>query len=107
VYRRLGDERGVGICRGELALVLMRLGDLEGALVNLREEEQICRRQADLEGLAVCLGNQAAVLMQSGAFEEALRLLDRQEQECGDVRNREIAERRAACRDMIRQPLGR
>jgi nephrocystin-3 len=107
VYRRLGDERGVGICRGELGLILQRLGDLEGALVNLREEEQICRRQADLEGLAVCLGNQAGVLADSGAFEDALRLLDRQEQECADVQAPEVAKRRAACRDMIREALGR
>jgi hypothetical protein len=106
VYRRLRDERGVGICRGELGLILMRLGDLEGALVNLREEEQICRRQADLKGLAVCLGNQAGVLAESGAFEDALRLLDRQEQECADVQDPEIAERRAACRDMIREASG-
>lgn len=105
--RRLSDERGVGICRGELSLILMHLGDLEGALVNLREEEQICLRQADLEGLAVCLGNQAGVLAESGAFEDALRLLDRQEQECADVQDPGIAERRVACRDMIREALGR
>ena len=107
VYRRLGDERGVGICLGELGLIMMRLGDLEGALVSLREEEQICLRQGDLEGLAVCLGNQAAVLVESDAFEDALRLLDRQERECAGVQDPAIAERRAALRDMIREAPGR
>jgi tetratricopeptide (TPR) repeat protein len=107
VYRRLRDERGVGICRGELGLIMMGLGDFEGALVSLREEEQICRRLADLEGLAVCLGSQAGVLAESGAYEDALQLLDRQEQECAGVQDPEIAERRAACRDMIREAVGR
>ena len=46
---------------GELGLLLLKKGDLDGAMAKFKEQERICRQLGDLSSLVGCLGNLGAV----------------------------------------------
>jgi hypothetical protein len=85
VYRQEQRDDHLLICLGNQALILKAIGDLDGALRLLKEQETICRRLDDPNGLAFSLVNQASLLAFNQArpgeglplAEESLRLATR------------------------------
>jgi tetratricopeptide (TPR) repeat protein len=94
VFRRVGDDEGIGICLGEKGLVFMRRGDFDRAFELLREEEVICRRLSDLSGLHYCLCNQALVFIERSEFDTAEAVLRKVAEECSSVEDAAGKQRR-------------
>lgn len=55
-------------------------GQLDEAIVLLKEKEQICHQLGNMDGLSTTLGNQALILKDRGKLDEATALLKEAEQ---------------------------
>jgi nephrocystin-3 len=64
------------------ATLLKRLGDLDDALVLLKEQEELCRNAENWAALASSLGNQAVILLEMGKPGEALAVNKQEEAIC-------------------------
>ena len=71
-----------------LGLGAYRRGDLEAAVREMKEAEQLFRRLGDRAGLQASLGNQAVILQAWGRLEEALGLLKQGEAICRELGDR-------------------
>lgn len=78
-------EKAAVLCN--LAIVLQRRGDIDGAIALLKEQEQTCRQLQDMNGLQACLGNLAVNLHIRGDMDRAMAILQEQERICHQLRN--------------------
>ncbi len=74
--RELGDPGRLISCLHSRVLILMELGDQQGALATLQEQEALLRAGPDRTGLATCLALEAGVLARTGSYQRALPLLE-------------------------------
>jgi len=77
----------VSIWRNELAYLNRSLGDLDGAMALLTQEERICRQLGSLDGLQRTLGNQAVILQARGDLDGAMALHKEKERICRQLGN--------------------
>ena len=77
LYRRLGDERGIGLLLPRLAAEAQRTGDLVKARTLCEESLALHRRGGFKKGEATALGILGYVEYREGRYEEALELSDR------------------------------
>lgn len=68
----MNNKEGLQASLDMQALTLKDKGDLDGAMVLLKQQEQICRDIGNTRGLASSLYNQAVVLNKKGLLMEAL-----------------------------------
>jgi nephrocystin-3 len=84
------------MCLGWQGVVLRTLGEFDGALEVLAEQQVLCQQIGNMLGLQVSLGNQALVLRTRGDLDGALKLLEEQER----------VARANGARDVLAQALG-
>lgn len=80
INQKLGRLEAMALDYGNLGVICHARGDLDGALVLLREVERICRQLSNVQGLTTSLTNQAATLLQLGHTREALPLAEEAQQ---------------------------
>lgn len=89
IARRSKDKASLALALGNLGAVLTEKGELDQAMVYLKEEEAIVRPQGWKGGLQSCLGNQARILAERGDLEGAMKLHREEERLCLEMGNRE------------------
>jgi tetratricopeptide (TPR) repeat protein len=94
IWRELSDVNGLQVVLGNRALILERLGDLDGALALHKEEERLCRGLANQDQLRACLINQSNLYRKRKEFAVAWELATQAEQIARDL-GRDDALRRA------------
>jgi tetratricopeptide (TPR) repeat protein len=72
--RRADDLEGLQANLSMNAALLKRLGDLDRAMMQLKEQERICRQLSLQVALAASLGNQAVILREQGLLDSAIAL---------------------------------
>lgn len=70
---------------GRRAARLQELGDLQGAMALLKDQERGLRERSDMEGLADSLSNQSALLMMQRDFDGAIALLEQVDRICREI----------------------
>jgi tetratricopeptide (TPR) repeat protein len=81
-FRSLEDDAKLQGILGNQAVILMREGDLSGAMALLREQESVCRRLNNPIGLSISLGNQGVILKAQGQLSSAMALHKEEEAIC-------------------------
>jgi tetratricopeptide (TPR) repeat protein len=84
-YRQNGDHGNFAKSLRAQAVIHLKRGDLDKAMVLLKEAERICRELGDHAGLSACLGNQASIFHDRGDLDGAMELHKKQERICREL----------------------
>ncbi|MEN6428712.1 MAG: AAA family ATPase [Phycisphaerales bacterium] len=76
------DTKEEATILGNQALILWTRGDIDEAMVLIKDQERICRQLGDLDGLQMSLLNQSVILKMQGDLDGAMALLKEQERVC-------------------------
>jgi hypothetical protein len=79
ICRYLGSVNSLQAYLGNQALIFVDLGDLDGAMTLLKEQERICRELGNIDSLQASLGNQANILHSFGDLDGAMAIHKEQE----------------------------
>jgi len=79
ISRESGDMHSYQAVVGEIGLLLLKEGNLNGAMDKFSEQERICRELGDMVSLAGCLGNQGTLLSMVGKRTDALNMFKEME----------------------------
>lgn len=93
IWRDLSDFNGLQVVLGNRALILERVGDLDGALALHQEEERLCRGLANQDQLRACLINQSNLHRQRKEFGTAWELAAQAEQIARDLGRNDALQR--------------
>ena len=89
-YRDSKNLDGLQRALGNLAIIQRRLGRLDEAMKQHKEEERICRELWNEDGLSASLSNQAIILYAWGRLDEAMKLHKEAERICLELGNKDV-----------------